>query len=104
MLRKHALVGFAVIALLATGTGIGTALAREASTARHDYVAMGEAEIHRLLLLMDEDKSGTVSRQEFTKYMDAEFARLEKDKNGEVPVAEPAPLNVRPYSFSTVGK
>jgi Ca2+-binding EF-hand superfamily protein len=31
---------------------------------------------------MDTDKNGKISKQEFTKFMEAEFERLDKDKSG----------------------
>jgi LPS O-antigen subunit length determinant protein (WzzB/FepE family) len=51
-------------------------------------VAAGEAEAKRLLLLMDRDKSGKVSKAEFIAYMEAEFARLDKNNDGELDVKE----------------
>lgn len=51
-------------------------------------VADGEFDAKRLLLLMDTDKNGKVSKQEFMAYMEAEFDRLDKDKNGYLDVNE----------------
>jgi Ca2+-binding EF-hand superfamily protein len=41
-----------------------------------------------LLLLMDTDKSGKISKQEWMTFMEAEFDRLDKDKKGELDVRE----------------
>jgi Ca2+-binding EF-hand superfamily protein len=41
-----------------------------------------------LLPLMDTDKRGMVSRQEFMRFMEAEFERLDKNKKGELNVKE----------------
>jgi Ca2+-binding EF-hand superfamily protein len=51
-------------------------------------LARGELEAKRLLLLMDKDHSGMVSRDEFMTFMGAEFDRLDKNHNGELDVKE----------------
>jgi hypothetical protein len=51
-------------------------------------VAAGEIEAKKLLLLMDTDKNGKVSRKEFMDFMAAEFDRLDKSKDGELDVKE----------------
>ena len=50
----------------------------------HDNVARGEAEATHLLLLMEPDKDGKVSKQEFMSFMEAEFHRLDKKKEGKL--------------------
>jgi hypothetical protein len=42
-------------------------------------VASREAAAKSLLLLMDTDKDGRVSKQEWMSFMEAEFDRLDKD-------------------------
>lgn len=72
-------------ALFGGGALLGTAVAQKATTLRpKDNIAIGEAEVVQLLLLMDTDKNGKVSKQEFMKFMEAEFDRLDKDKSGEL--------------------
>lgn len=51
-------------------------------------LAKGELEAKRLILLMDRDHSGMVSREEFMTFMAAEFDRLDKNHNGELDVKE----------------
>ena len=58
-------------------------------------VAEGEVEAKRLLLLMDRDQSGKVSRQEFMKFMESEFGRLDTNKDGELDVYELTGLRIR---------
>ena len=48
----------------------------------------GEADAKRMLLLMDQDKNGKVSKQEFMSFMDADFERMDKNKDGELDVKE----------------
>jgi hypothetical protein len=80
------------IAVLAIAAGAGVTLAQDSSSVpnppKEKAVAAGEVEAKRLLLLMDKDQSGKVSRQEFMDFMAAEFDRLDKNKDGELDVKE----------------
>ena len=51
----------------------------------------------RLLLLMDTDKSGKVSKKEFMAFMSKEFDRLDTNHDGELEVNELAKWQVHPY-------
>ena len=51
-------------------------------------VAAGEANAKQLVLLMDADKNGKISRKEYMDFMAAEFDRLDTDKSGELDVKE----------------
>jgi Ca2+-binding EF-hand superfamily protein len=53
-----------------------------------DNVAVGEAEVKHMLPLMDQDKdgNGNVSKQDFMEFMEAEFDRLDKKKEGKLDV------------------
>jgi hypothetical protein len=51
-------------------------------------VAAGEVNAKQLVLLMDADKNGKISRKEFMDFMAAEFDRLDTDKSGELDVKE----------------
>lgn len=100
--HKNVFAGLAVATLLATG--IGTALAREEPSHPQDKIALGEDEVKQLLLLLDTDKNGKVSRQEFTKFMQSEFDRLDKDQSGELDVKELTQSQVRVSHFGIAGK
>ena len=73
---------------------------------RSSALVAGEEAAKQLLLLMDRDKSGKVSRQEFMSFMEAEFDRLDKDKSGELDVNELRESQFRavPPPFSLAGK
>ena len=69
---------FTVAAMITSG-----AFAQRASVPREpDKIALGESEVKQLLLLMDTDNNGKVSKQEFMKFMEAEFDRLDEAKTG----------------------
>jgi hypothetical protein len=48
---------------------------RAADPKTQDKLALGLDEVTQLVLLMDADKNGKISRQEFMKFMEAEFDR-----------------------------
>jgi len=66
--------------------------------------ALAEDEVKRLLLLMDTDKNGKISKQEWMKFMEAEFDRLDKSKNGELDVKEIAQSKLRASRSANAGK
>jgi hypothetical protein len=86
-----------IAALLVAGAMVETALAQKVATprAQDDNVAKGEAQVKPLLLLMDHDPDGKVSKQEFMRFMEAEFDRLDKKNEGKLDVKDltqpPAP-------------
>jgi Ca2+-binding EF-hand superfamily protein len=84
---------------------VGTALGQKATpdAKKQNSVALGEDEVKQMLLLMDTDKNGKISKAEFMKFMEAEFDRLDKDKSGELDAKELTQSLVRP-SRGAVGK
>jgi len=72
---------WALAVLVAAWAILGTAVAQKAATPKlKDKLALGEEEVKQLLLLMDTDKSGKISKQEWMKFMEAEFDRLDKGR------------------------
>jgi hypothetical protein len=69
-----------------------------------DIVAMGQPQVTQLLLLMEADKGGRVSKDQWMKFMAAEFDRLDKGKNGQVNLKELKGLEERPTRIAAVGK
>jgi Ca2+-binding EF-hand superfamily protein len=87
--RKKFAWAIALIAVLAaTAALLGTATAQNSAPKSQDKLALGEDDVKQLLLLMDTDKNGKISKQEYMKFMEAEFERLDKDKNGELDAKE----------------
>jgi hypothetical protein len=70
-----------------------------------DKFALAEDDVKQLLLLMDTDKNGKVSKQEYMSFMSGEFDRLDKDKSGELDPKELAQSRLRvSHTFTSVGK
>ena len=75
--------------LVATAGLLGTAAAQKASVPKaQDKLVLGEDEVRQLLVLMDCGKNGKVSKEQYMKFMEAEFERLDKNKTGELDVKE----------------
>jgi hypothetical protein len=91
MLTKSAVVLVMIIigVLGPWGAVQSVAVAQKASAPKpQDNLALGEGEVKKLLLLMDTDNDGQVSKQEFMRFMEAEFDRLDKKKEGKLDVKE----------------
>ncbi|WP_263368629.1 penta-EF hand family protein [Edaphobacter bradus] len=97
-----------VAALFSIGAIVGTTFAQKAAVPKPpNKLELGQDDVKELLLLMDTDKNGRISKQEFMKFMEAEFDRLDKDKSGELDAKELTQSTLRanhPYPFATVGK
>lgn len=95
-----------VVAMLATTSGIlGTAVAQKATVPKpQDKLAIGEDEAKQLLLLIDTDKKGKISKQQWMKFMEAEFDRLDKSRSGELDVTELMQSKLRVSPFLSAGK
>jgi hypothetical protein len=98
----HALAGLVAVTLFSGWAG--TAVAGEGNPPPTDKVALGENEVKELLQLMDRDKNGKISKQEFMRFMKAEFERLDRDKSGELDVRELKDSQIRSTTFLSVGK
>jgi len=95
-----------ITTLAAAGIIVGTAVAQKTDRATprpQRTLALAEEEVKQLILLMDTNKNGKISKQEFLAYMGAEFDRLDKDRSGELDPKELAQSEVRP-SRPAVGK
>jgi hypothetical protein len=52
----------------------------------------------------DADKDGKISKQEWMKFMEAEFDRLDKDKSGDLDAKDLTQSKLRASHFVSVGK
>jgi Ca2+-binding EF-hand superfamily protein len=100
--RKSVRVACAVVVLIAAGTVLAQKVDKSVNE-KERRILLGQDEVKELLLLMDTDKSGKISRQEFMNFMAAEFDRLDTDKSGELDPKELTRSQVR-ASRPAVGK
>jgi hypothetical protein len=98
--RQAVLIVPVIAVLFAAGARLGTAQAPAATPEtkqKEKKLEQGEIEAKRLLLLMDRDQSGKVSREEFMGFMTAEFERLDINKDGELDVKELTQTRLMPH-------
>jgi hypothetical protein len=106
MLTRTRVIGVivAVALLVVTWVLLRNAVAQRQGVPKpQDKLALGEPEVKQLLLLMDTDKSGRISKEEWMKFMEAEFDRLDKDKKGQLDAKELEQSKLR-VSHPNVGK
>lgn len=82
MTRRSMLIAL----MIAPGTAVVRfALAQKvAAPVQEDEFALANEDVKELLLLMDKDKNGKISKQEWMNFMEAEFNRLDKAGSGEL--------------------
>lgn len=103
--RNILTVGLTGAVLVATSVALGATVEQKASVPKsQDKVALGEDDVKQLLLLMDTDKNGKISKQEWMSFMEAEFDRLDTDKSGELDPKELAQSRLRVSHPAAVGK
>jgi hypothetical protein len=73
--------------VLTAGVMLRSAAAQKSSMPKpQDKLALGEEQVRQLLPLMNTDSYGRVSKQDYMCFMEAEFQRLDKSKNGALDV------------------
>jgi len=78
--RKSFILAVVLIATFATLAGSGTMRVQKDSVPKsQDRLALAEDEVKQLLMLIDTDKKGRISKRELMNFMEAEFERLDKD-------------------------
>lgn len=78
-----------IACMSATGLALGTAVAqRTAAVNPQDKLALADGNVKELLLLMDADQNGKISKHEWMSFMEAEFNKLDKDGNGQLDAKE----------------
>jgi CRISPR/Cas system-associated endonuclease Cas3-HD len=103
---KIALLTAMIAVLVAARVMPGGAIAQTKAAApkAQDKLALGEEEVKQLLLLIDTDKKGKISKQEWMKFIEAEFDRLDMNKSGQLDVQELRQSRLRVSPFTSVGK
>lgn len=71
-----------IVLLVVTTLGVG--FAQKGIPKQPDRNAMAIENVKQLLLVMDTDRSGKISKQQWMTFMEAEFDRLDVQKKGEL--------------------
>jgi Ca2+-binding EF-hand superfamily protein len=93
-----------IILLLAVLFATAPSAQNRAAAAPGDRQGPKEDEVNLMFFLMDTDKNGKISKQEWMTFMSAEFDRLDTDKSGDINPKELAQLSFRRINFSSTGK
>ena len=107
MLKSNpSLMALVIAVVLAIGAVVGPASAQKMAVPKQqpDKLALGEGQIKQLLLLMDTDQNGKISKQEWMKFMEAEFDQLVKDKLGQLDAKELSQSKLQVSHPVAVGK
>ena len=84
-----------IVCMCIGGTLVSTSFAQKASVPKQpDTVAIASEKCKELLALMDTDKNGKISKQEWMKFMEAQFDRLDTTKKGNIDPKELLKSNV----------
>jgi Ca2+-binding EF-hand superfamily protein len=84
MTRRTLLAALTGGTCLAAATAVAQKLATNPTANPKDKLAIADGNVKKLLLLMDADKNGKISKQEWMSFMEAEFNKLDKDGSGEL--------------------
>jgi Ca2+-binding EF-hand superfamily protein len=104
MIRRNLLAAIAASTCVLAGKSFGQTTT--ASPKNPNRAAIAEQNVKQLLLLMDTDKNGRISKEEWMDFMSKEFDRLDTDKSGELDPKEllQSPFQVRNASPEVQGK
>jgi hypothetical protein len=69
------------VALVETSLVVGT-MSTAALAANRQTVVTADRDVRQLVRLMDKDRNGVVSKEEFMEFMGRTFDRIDADKNG----------------------
>ena len=74
-----------LVALMGAGGALaGSAIAQTPASKQPDKYAVVNGHVRELMLLMDTDGNGKISKKEWMSFMEAEFNQLDKDGKGEL--------------------
>jgi len=94
------------IALVGAGAFLSVATAQKAEMKTPDKHVLAEEHARQLLLLMGSGENFKISKQEWLRFMEEEFDRLDKKKTGELDLQELVKSNAgtSPQHFLQAGK
>jgi hypothetical protein len=84
MLRRTDIILAITLSFAAWAAPANAVEQKQATPKPQDKNTLRAEEVKQLLLLMDTNASGQISKEEWLKFMEAEFDRLDKSKTGKV--------------------
>jgi hypothetical protein len=85
MTQKHLLTAIRWLAVIIATYAVAPSSAQKANVPIHqDVVALAQPKVTEVLLVMDTDRNGKISKNDFMNLIEAVFDRLDKDKKGEL--------------------
>ena len=69
-------------------TALGAGLPQKGLPKQPDKNVMAIENVKQLLLVMDTDKNGKISKEEWMRFMEAEFDKLDLEKKGKLDQTE----------------
>jgi Ca2+-binding EF-hand superfamily protein len=86
--------------LLAFVAVMATAAQRQSVPKPQNKLAIAEDQVKHLLLLIDSENKGKVSKQQFMQFMEAEFERLDTAKKGELDIKQLTTITVTAKNYA----
>jgi hypothetical protein len=85
MTHKNLLTAIRLLAVIIAAYAVVASFAQKANVPIHqDVVALAQPKLIEVLLVMDPDRNGKISKKDFMNLTEAVFDRLDKDKTGEL--------------------
>jgi len=98
-------VALVVATLIVFGIRTSSASPQRADPPRRpDNFVVGEAGVKEMLYLMDSDRDGKVSKEEFMGFMHSVFDRLDAGQTGQLDIKELTESKWQRSHFARVGK
>jgi hypothetical protein len=85
MTRRNPLTAIRWLAVIIAAYAVAPSSAQKANVPIHqDVVALAQPKVTEVLLVMDTDKNGKISKKDFMNLMEAVFDRLDRETKGEL--------------------
>ena len=85
MTQRNSLTAIRLLAVIIAAYAVAASFAQKANVPIHqDVVALAQPKVTEVLLVMDTDRNGKISKKDFMNLMDAVFDRLDKDRHGQL--------------------
>lgn len=94
-----------IAALLCISVAKDTLLAQKSSVPKpQNRLALGENEVRQLMVLIEPNNDGKITKRAWMAFMEAEFDRLDKNRSGELDPKELTQSRLQASHFLSAGK